>query len=168
MPPRLYYWLALGGTATAIGVALMVNHLNIQALVAFIVAFALVVTGGIGELLVPFLIWQFGRYGKGDRALRARIKLGESLLKQPAATQDECTHWDALTQQVLRKYIGGEWHPIIRGFLIGKDVHQPLEEHRRIIVAEKIHDLIVLRKTLENRGTIVIHDRNIKLSKPSS
>ena len=159
MPPRLYYWLALAGTATVVGVALIVNNQNIQALIAFLGAFGLVLTGGISELLMPFLIWQFGRYGKCDRAIRTRIKLGEKLLKQPIATQVECARWDALTQQVLRKYVGGEWHPEIRNFFISPDVRQPLEEHRRMLVARKIHDLIILRKTLRDRGNIVLLDR---------
>jgi hypothetical protein len=159
MPRRLINWLALAGTATVVGVALIVNNLNIQALIAFIGAFVLVLTGGISELLMPFLIWQFGRSGKCDRAIRTRIKLGEKLLKQPIATQVECARWDALTQQVLRKYVGGEWHPEIRNFFISPDVRQPLEEHRRMLVARKIHDLIILRKTLRDRGNIVLLDR---------
>jgi hypothetical protein len=159
MPPRLYYWLALAGTATVIGVALIVNNINIQARIAFIGAFVLVLTGGISELLMPFLIWQFGRYGKCDRAIRTRIKKGEKLLKQPIATQVECARWDALTQQVLRKYVGGERHPEIRNFFTSPDVCQPLEEQRRMLVARKIHDLIILRKALRRRGNIVILDR---------
>jgi hypothetical protein len=157
MPTRLYYWLVLAGTTTAIGVALMAKHLDVLALAAFTVAFILVLTGGIAELLVPFLIWRFEHFGKCDRAIQARIKLGETLLKQPVATQDECTHWDALTQKVLRKYLGGEWHPELRRFA-SSDVGQSVEEHRRVLVAQKLHQLIAVRKALENREIIVILD----------
>ena len=115
MPPRLYYWLALGGTGTAIGVSL-INHWDRLALGAFLAAFVFVLMGGLFELLIPALVWRFGRFGKFDRALQARIKLGESLLKQPVVSHDEAQHWDALTQQVLRKYIGGEWHQEFRRY----------------------------------------------------
>ena len=142
----------------------MRNQQDFAALVAFIIAFFLVLTGGIGELLVPFLIWQFGKFGKCDRAIRARIKVGESLLRQPIVTQDEAIHWDALTQQVLRKCLGGEWHHEFRNFMRIGSINQTVEEHRRSVVSGKIHVLIALRKAVENRTISVTFDKNVSLS----
>jgi hypothetical protein len=164
VPSRLYYWFALAGTLTAIGVGLLGKQLNTLALTAFVGAFALVLIGGIGELLVPFLIWQFGKFGKCDRAIKKRIKVGEALLNQPIVTQNEATHWDALTQQVFRRFLGGEWHKEFREYLRIGGVNQELEERRRRIVSAKIHALISLRKTIESRSTSVTLDKSVKLS----
>ena len=119
--------------------------------------------GGIFELLIPAIVWQFGRFGKFDGPLRIRIRLGESLLRQPVVSHDEAQHWDASTQQVLRKYIGGEWHQEFRRY-DNFDTRQPQEINRRAVISGKLHALISLRKTLENRETFVIPDRKVKLT----
>jgi hypothetical protein len=164
MPPRLYYWFALAGALAGIGLGLIKIQQDEVALAAFVLAFVFVLVGGIGELLVPFLIWQFGRFGKCDRAGRVQIALGESLLKQPIVTQDEATHWDALTQQVLRKFLGGPWHQEFRNYLRVGGINQQLEEERRRRVSAKVHVLISLRKAVENRTISVLFDENVKLS----
>jgi len=164
MPSRLYYWFALALSVAGIGLALINNQQDSAALVAFVIAFVLISAGGIGELLVPFLLWRFGRFGKCERAIRARIRLGESLLKQPIVTQDEATHWDALTQQVLRKFLGGEWHKEFRNFLRVGRIDQALEEDRRRVVSARIHVLIDLRKAINNRAISITLNRDVKLS----
>lgn len=164
MPPRLYYYFALAASVAGIGLALIRNQQDFAALIAFIIAFSFIFIGGIGELLVPLLIWQFGRFGKCDRAIRARIKVGEGVLKQRIVTQEEATNWDALTQQVMRKFLGGEWHPEFRNYLRAGSINQELEERRRRMMSAKIHVLISIRKAVEDRAISVMLDKNVTLS----
>jgi hypothetical protein len=163
MPPRLYYWLALAGTTATIGFGLLANHMGEAALGAFASAFLLVLVGGIAELFVPYLRWQFGDSGKCDRAIRGRIKLGQSLLKQPVASQDECTHWDALTQQVLRRYFGGDWHPEFQQYMASDATHS-WEDARRTAIARKLDYLQDLRSSLQRREAVLVPNQKVRTS----
>jgi hypothetical protein len=158
MPPRLYYWLALGGTATAIGVALIVNHYNTTALVAFMVAFICVATGGMAELLVPFFTWEFSRYGKCDRAVQERIKLGQKLLARPVLDEETWIEWQARTEFVLGRYLG-RWNPAFRLLeSAGKyqEGYDYTQDDRKILMAKQLKTMMDLRKQLRERDVVVV------------
>ena len=110
MPPRLYYWLALGASATAIGVGFMANHYDWIALIAFLTAFAFVAVGGIAELAIPFINWEYHGFGSCDRAIRKRIKAANELLRCPHVSDEEWLTWQRNTEFVLTAQIG-MWNP---------------------------------------------------------
>jgi hypothetical protein len=165
--------MALGGTASAIGITLMINHWTIAALIAFCVAFFLVAVGGIVELLVPFIMWEVKGFGKFDRAIKRRIKEAERMLKSTPLSYEDWRTWQHDTSIVLSNYLGGEWHPEVIRFQSSGAYNSPNQEyfrsadsgHRKTLTIQQLNALSDLRQSLRNKhATIVILDSNIKLS----
>jgi hypothetical protein len=161
------FTLSVGLIGLSLNPAIPDSHRPMLALLGYssmVLGSLFVLFGLLFIVTIPELRWYFGRSGRCDRAIRGRIELGESLLTQPIVSQEEATNWDALTQHVLRKFLGGEWHPQFRNYLRGGGIAQPVEEYRRRVVSARIHVLMVLRTAIENRSTSIMLNRNIKLS----
>lgn len=174
---RFQPWLMAGIACFALSVALIGLSVNpaipnstrpILSLLGYgsLAAGALVILSAcLFVLAIPQLQWWFGQYGQCDRAIKRRIRLGERLLTQPVVSGDEAMHWDALTQQVLRRFLGGEWHIAYNRYLRTGSFPHPVEETRRAILSRKLHQLILMRTEVEQRSISVTLDRRVTLSR---
>lgn len=165
MPARLYYWLALGGTASAVGVALMVNHFSVAALVAFISAFSFVLIGGISELLLPGLVWWFGRHGSFERAINRHMREGEKLLKQGSFLgREHHLAWSNSVKMSLVKYLGCDhFHEVVNEFEAAGWSYTYRFPDAKGLVRQQYAVLQKIREDVRSRKLIIILDSSIKL-----
>lgn len=156
MPPRLYYWLALGMSLGATGVPLMVNHYNTAALVVFSAAFLLLASGAIAEIAVPFFRWQLSSFGKVDRQIQKRITEARGLLRSGLGP-DEYLTWVRNTQIVMRSSFG-PWSPEYRQFdqlTTSAAASLSFGDRYRQALVEHVYFLMELRKRLRERAVVI-------------
>ena len=165
MERLLQVWITPGLTCYTLAVGLfgLRLHLDRLASTAIVVGSALILVG-FTEALCRWLVWRFWKYGRLDRAVKKQIKLGEALLRQSVVIRNESAHWDNMTQQVLRRYLGDNSHPELLAF--ESCVDPSVAEDYKTIVAQKIHQLMMLRQKAKNREVPVIPNRAVRLSRP--
>lgn len=102
------------------------------------------------ELVYPWLRWLLGRFGKCERAVQRRIKVGESLLSKLVVTRDDLLGWQETTQAVLLKYLG-LWHPQFKRFETDGGYEVANQDVDKTVIAKQLGTLRELRKSLIER-----------------